>query len=153
MIEKELSERVEDPDAELAEPTGLYRAKGLSPATAAQVAVELTAHDALSAHLSEELNISQNEVANPWQAAYASAVAFTVGAVLPLLAILLPPTELRIPVTFIAVLLALALTGTLSAAIGGSSKITSAPRLVIGGALALAANCGIGSVLGASGLI
>ena len=153
LIEKERRELDEDPEAELAELTGLYRAKGLSPATAQRVAVELTAHDALSAHLSAELNISQHEEANPWQAAYASAVAFTVGAILPLLAILLPPAELRIPVTFLAVLLALALTGTLSAAICCISKAVSATRLVVGGALALAATYGIGSALGASGVI
>lgn len=153
LIEKERRELAEDPDAELAELTGLYLAKGLSNATAEQVALELTAHDALSAHLSAELNISQHEEANPWQAAYASAAAFAVGAILPLLAILLPPAEWRIPVTFLAVLLALALTGTLSAAIGGSSKTTSATRLVIGGALALAATYGLGTALGASGVI
>ncbi|PYI65051.1 hypothetical protein CVV68_19655 [Arthrobacter livingstonensis] len=153
LIEKERRELADDPDAELAELTGLYLAKGLSPATAEQVALELTGHDALSAHLSAELNIDQDEEANPWQAAYASAASFAVGALLPLLAIMLPPAEWRIPVTFVAVLIALALTGTLSAAIGGSSKTTSATRLVIGGALALAATYGIGSALGASGII
>lgn len=153
LIEKERRELAEDPEAELAELTGIYRAKGLSAATAEQVAAELTEHDALSAHLSAELNINQGEEVNPWQAAYASAAAFAVGAVLPLLAILLPPAAWRIPVTFLAVLLALALTGTLSAAIGGSSKTTSATRLVIGGALALAATYGIGTALGASGMI
>lgn len=153
LIEKERRELAEDPEAELAELVGLYLAKGLSSATAEQVATELTAHDPLAAHLSAELNINQDDEANPWQAAYASAAAFAVGAILPLLAILLPPAEWRIPVTFLAVLLALALTGTLSAAIGGSSKTTSATRLVIGGALALAATYGIGSALGASGII
>lgn len=153
LIEKESRELAEDPEVELAELAGLYVAQGLSPATAEQVALELTAHDALSAHLSAELNISQHGQANPWQAAYASAAAFAVGAMLPLLAILLPPAEWRIPVTFMAVLVALALTGTLSAAIGGSSKTTSAARLVIGGALALAATYGIGSALGASGVV
>lgn len=153
LIDKERQELAEDPDAELAELTGLYMAKGLSAATAEQVAIELTDHDALAAHLSVELNIDEHDQVNPWQAAYASAAAFTIGALLPLIAILLPPAGLRIPVTFAAVLLALALTGTLSAAIGGSSKIISATRLVIGGALALAATYGIGSLLGASGLI
>ncbi|MGA7206348.1 MAG: VIT family protein [Specibacter sp.] len=153
LIEKERRELADDPDAELAELTGLYLAKGLSPATAEQVALELTGLDALAAHLSAELNIDQNEEANPWQAAYASAASFAVGALLPLLAIMLPPAGWRIPVTFVAVLIALALTGTLSAAIGGSSKTTSATRLVIGGALALAATYGIGSALGASGII
>ncbi|MEV8181000.1 VIT family protein [Specibacter sp. NPDC078692] len=153
LVEMERRELAEDPGAELAELTGLYLAKGLSDATAQQVALELTEHDALAAHLSAELNIDEADEASPWQAAYASAAAFTIGAILPLIAILLPPTAWRIPVTFAAVLLALALTGTLSAAIGGSSKTTSAVRLVIGGALALAATYGIGSLLGASGVI
>ncbi|AIX99948.1 hypothetical protein ART_0350 [Arthrobacter sp. PAMC 25486] len=153
LIEKERQELAEDPEAELAELTGLYLAKGLSAATAEQVALELTGHDALAAHLSAELNINEHDEANPWQAAYASAAAFTIGAILPLIAILLPPAGFRIPVTFAAVLLALALTGTLSAAIGGSSKTTSATRLVIGGALALAATYGIGRALGATGII
>lgn len=153
LIEKERRELEEDPETELAELAGLYQAKGLSATTAAQVALELSAHDALAAHLSVELNINEHDEVNPWQAAYASAAAFTIGAVLPMLAILLPPTELAIPVTFVAVLLALALTGTLSATIGGSSRTVAATRLVIGGALALAATYGIGSALGASGFM
>lgn len=153
LMETERRELAEDPEAELAELAGLYVAKGLSAETAEQVAAELTEHDALAAHLSTELNIGPDDQANPWQAAYASAAAFTVGAMLPLLAILLPPAPLRIPVTFLAVLAALALTGTLSAGIGGSSKATSATRLVIGGGLALAATYGIGTALGASGIL
>lgn len=153
LVEKERQELAEDPEAEFAELAGLYRAKGLSDGTAEQVARELTEHDALAAHLSVELNINEDDAASPWQAAYASAAAFTTGAILPLLAILLPPAGRRIPVTFAAVLPALALTGTTSAAIGGSSKTTAAARLVIGGALALAASYGIGSALGASGVV
>ncbi|MCU6482092.1 VIT1/CCC1 family predicted Fe2+/Mn2+ transporter [Arthrobacter silviterrae] len=153
LIEKERRELEQDPDSELAELTGLYMAKGLSPITAGQVAEELTKHDALAAHLSTELNIDQDDQASPWQAAYASAAAFAVGAVLPLLAIMVPPAGLRIPVTFLAVLIALALTGTLSAGIGGSSKSTAATRLVLGGGLALAATYGIGRALGASGIL
>jgi len=153
LVEKERQELREDPDAELAELAGIYEAKGLSEHTAMQVATELTEHDALAAHLSAELNIDEEEVVNPWHAAYASAVAFMVGAILPMLAILLPPEEIRIPVTFVAVLGALALTGTLGAYIGGSSKRVAALRLVIGGALALAATFFIGSLLGSSGII
>ena len=69
---------------------------------------ELTAHDALSAHLEVELGIDQDDLVNPWHAAISSAIAFTLGALLPLLAILLPPPEWRVPVTFVAVLVALA---------------------------------------------
>lgn len=153
LVEKERQELAEDPEAELAELAGIYQAKGLSRQTAMQVATELTAHDPLAAHLSAELNIDEEEEANPWHAAYASAAAFVVGAILPMMAIMLPPEQIRIPVTFAAVLVALALTGTLGAYIGGSSKRVSALRLVIGGALALAATFFVGSLLGSSGMI
>jgi VIT1/CCC1 family predicted Fe2+/Mn2+ transporter len=133
--------------------TALYQAKGLSLGTARQVARELTAHDALAAHLSAELNIDEGDVVSPWHAAIASAAAFTIGAILPLLAILLPPEQWRVPVTSVAVLLALALTGTVSAQVGGSSRRRATARVVIGGALALAATYGVGALLGASGVV
>ncbi|MBX7444840.1 MULTISPECIES: VIT family protein [unclassified Arthrobacter] len=152
LIEKERQELRDDPEGELAELAEIYQAKGLSEATARTVAEELTAKDALKAHLSAELNIDEAEVASPWHAAFASAVAFTVGAVLPMLAIILPPAEARIPVTFAAVVLALALTGTVSARIGGSSKRKATLRLVLGGALAMAFTFAVGSLLGTTGI-
>lgn len=153
LIAKERAELRDMPAEELDELTALYRAKGLSESTATQVAIELTEHDALAAHLSIELNIDQDDVVSPWHAAAASAAAFTIGAILPMLAILLPPADWRIPVTFVAVLLALAVTGTLSATIGGSSRLRATLRVVIGGALALAATYGVGVLLGASGVV
>ena len=153
LIAKERAELRDMPAEELDELTALYLAKGLSESTARQVAVELTEHDALAAHLSIELNIDQEDVVSPWHAAAASAAAFTIGAILPMLAILLPPADWRIPVTFIAVLVALAITGTLSAAVGGSSRLRATLRVVIGGALALAATYGVGALLGASGVV
>ncbi|UKA64102.1 VIT family protein [Arthrobacter sp. FW306-04-A] len=153
LIEKERRELAEQPDEELAELTAIYEAKGLRPETARKVAVELTEHDALAAHLSAELNIDEDDIVSPWHAAFASAIAFTLGAVLPLLAILLPPPGLRVPLTFISVLLALAITGALGAWIGGSSKTRAAVRVVIGGALALAATFLIGSLLGSTGVV
>lgn len=152
LIEKERQELRDDPEGELAELAEIYQAKGLSEATARTVAEELTAKDALKAHLSAELNIDEAEVASPWHAAFASAVAFTIGAVLPMLAIILPPAEARIPVTFAAVVLALALTGTISARIGGSSKRKATLRLVLGGALAMAFTFAVGSLLGTTGI-
>ena len=153
LIAKEKRELREMPDEELDELTGLYEAKGLAPETARQVAIELTAHDAVAAHLSAELNIDENDVVSAWHAAIASAVAFTIGALLPLLAILLPPAGVRVPVTFVAVLVALALTGWISAWIGGSSRIRAIVRVVLGGALALVATYVVGSLLGASGVV
>lgn len=152
LIAKETRELRETPNQELDELAGLYEAKGLTPETARRVAIELTEHDALAAHLSVELNIDQDDVVSPWAAAGASALAFTIGGILPLLAILLPPAEWRIPVTFVAVLLALALTGDIAARIGGSSRTRSVLRVVIGGALALGATYAIGTLLGAAGV-
>ncbi|MEP6481724.1 MAG: VIT family protein [Rhodoglobus sp.] len=153
LIAKERRELEETPEEELAELTALYEAKGLSRSTAERVAGELTEHDALAAHLEAELGIYERDVVSPWQAAGASALAFTIGAVLPFLAILLPPESVRIPVTFVAVLAALAITGALSARIGGSPVLRSTLRVVIGGALALAATYGIGTLLGTTGVV
>ena len=91
LIEKERRELAEQPEEELAELTAIYESKGLRPETARKVAAELTEHDALAAHLSAELNIDEDDIVSPWHAAFASAIAFTLGAVLPMLAILLPP--------------------------------------------------------------
>jgi VIT1/CCC1 family predicted Fe2+/Mn2+ transporter len=148
LVARERRELREMPEEELDELTGMLRARGLSPATAHQVAVELTERDPLAAHLSLELNLVEDDIANPWHAAIASAVAFTIGAVLPMVAILLPPAEVRIPITFGAVLLALALTGALGARLGGSPMLRPTVRVVVGGALALAATFAIGSLLG-----
>lgn len=152
LIEKEREELETLPEEELDELTELYRQRGLSEDTARQVAVELTAHDALAAHLEVELGIDQDDLVNPWYAAISSAISFTIGALLPLLAILLPPVEWRIPVTFVAVLVALAATGAISAGIGGASRLRASIRLVVGGALALAVTWAIGTLLGTSGV-
>ncbi len=153
LIAKEREELRTMPDAELAELTSLYRDRGLSEDTARRVAEELSAHDALSAHLEVELGIDQHDLVNPWHAALSSAVSFTLGALLPLLAILLPPPEWRVPVTFVAVLIALAATGAVSARIGGSRPLRASVRLVVGGGLALLATWLIGTLLGTTGLV
>lgn len=153
LIAKETRELRETPDEELDELAGLYAAKGLSPETARQVAIELTAHDALGAHLEAELGIREEDVVSPWQAAGASALAFTIGALLPLVAILLLPESVRIPLTFVVVLVALAATGALSAWIGGSRWLRPTLRVVIGGGIALAATFLIGTLLGVSGVV
>ena len=93
------------PRAELRELVGLLEERGLSPATSRTVAEELTEHDALAAHLALELGIDREQLANPWAAALSSAISFTIGALLPLVAIVVPPASVRIPVTFVAVLL------------------------------------------------
>ena len=148
LIAKETAELETMPQQELDELAEIYRGKGLSPETAARVAEELTAHDALAAHLEAELHISQEDVVNPWHAAWASAAAFLVGAILPMIAILLPPPEWRIITTFVAVVIALAITGWLSAWIGGAPRLRAITRVVVGGALALAVTWIIGALLG-----
>jgi VIT1/CCC1 family predicted Fe2+/Mn2+ transporter len=145
---QERRELAETPEEEFAELTALYEAKGLAPGTAQQVAAELTEHDAFAAHLDAELRIDPDDLANPVQAATASALAFTVGALLPLLAILVPPTGWRVPVTFIAVLAALAIAGGVSARIGASSISRAVLRVVIGGAAGLSLTYGIGHLVG-----
>ena len=148
LLAQERRELAESPEEELAELTSLYLAKGLSEQTARQVAAELTAHDALAAHLDAELHIDPDDLANPVQAAAASAASFTAGALLPLLAILLPPAAWRVPVTIIAVLIALGLAGALSARIGGSNPRRAVLRVVIGGAIGLAFTYGVGHLFG-----
>ena len=153
MIEEKRHDLALQPELNLAGLATLYEDKGLSRDTAAQVARELTDHDALGAHLSAELNLDEDDVVSPWHAAFASAIAFTLGAVLPMLAILLPPASARVPVTFLVVLAALGITGWIGATIGGGHKLRAASRVVLGGALALAATFAIGRLLGASGLV
>ncbi len=148
MLKKERRELETDPAAELDELAALYEAKGLTPATARTVAEELTDHDAFAAHVDVELGLDPEELTNPWQAAISSAISFTIGALLPLLAILLPPPSLRVPITFVAVLLALALTGWVSARLGGATPRRAIYRVVIGGALAMAITFGIGHLVG-----
>lgn len=147
-LAQEERELREAPDIELAELTAIYQAKGLTPATAHTVAVELTAHNALAAHLDAELKLDPDDLTSPRHAAAASALSFAIGALLPLLAILLPPPTWRLPVTVVAVLTALALTGTLSARIGGANTGRAVLRVLIGGALGLAITYGIGHLLG-----
>lgn len=147
-IAQEKREIAVSPEAELIELTALYEAKGLSAATARTVAAELTSHGALAAHLEAELHIDPADIPSPVQAAAASALSFTAGALLPFLAILLPPATARVWVTFTAVLIALGLAGALSAHLGGSSIRRAVLRLVIGGALGLAFTYGIGHLFG-----
>lgn len=147
-LTQERRELAQTPEQELAELAAIYQAKGLSAATARAVAAELTAHDAFAAHADAELHISPDDLASPVQAAAASALSFTLGALLPLLAILLPPAPWRVPVTFVAVLAALAVTGVVSARIGGGNPRRAVIRVVIGGAAGLALTYGIGHLFG-----
>lgn len=148
LLAKERKELRDDPAAELDELAELYEGKGLSPATARTVAEELTDHNPFLAHAEVELGIDPEELTNPWQAALSSALSFTLGALLPLIVILLPPTTWRIPATVVAVLLALVLTGAVSAGVGGAPRGRPMARNVVGGGLALAVTYAIGHLVG-----
>jgi vacuolar iron transporter family protein len=150
LLDTETQELKLQPDAELDELAALYEARGLAADTARQAATELTAHDPLAAHAELELRLDPEQLTNPWLAAISSAVSFTIGALLPLIAILLPPASTRIAITVAAVLLALALTGWVAARLGGAKPLLPILRVTIGGALAMAITFGIGHLVGAT---
>lgn len=148
LIEKEKRELAEMPEDELAELAGIYRDKGLSEPLARQVAEELTAKDALGAHLDAELKIDPDDLSNPITAAFASALSFTVGALLPLLMIVLTPELVRVPLTFAAVVIALGFTGLVSSRLGGARALRAILRNVLGGAVAMTVTYIIGRLVG-----
>ncbi|MFB8209871.1 VIT family protein [Streptomyces sp. NPDC056010] len=148
----EKRELQETPEAELAELTGLLQGKGLSREVAREAAVQLTERDALRAHAEVELGIDPDDLTNPWHAAGASFLAFTVGALLPLLAIVLPPAGARVPVTVLSVLAVLAVTGWWSARLGEAAPGRAVLRNMGGGAVAMAVTYVAGHLLGAAGV-
>lgn len=135
---------------ELEELTRIYESKGISRGLAEKVAAELTEHDALASHLDAELGIDPEELTNPWHAAWASMAAFTVGAILPLLTITFSPASVRVLVTVVAVVLALALTGWVSANLGKSPVLKAVLRNVGGGLISMGVTYGIGALIGTS---
>ena len=149
-IAKETRELETDPDGELKELTAIYVHRGLTPDLAKQVALQLTAHDALGAHARDELGISANFSARPVQAALSSAGSFAAGAVLPLaVAWLMPAAGMMWAVAF-STLLSLGALGALAARTGGAPVLKGAVRVLFWGALAMAATWGIGSLFGVS---
>lgn len=150
LLAKERYELEHQPEYELEELATIYAAKGLKPETARVVALELTAHDAFAAHADAELNTDPNNLTNPISAALASAISFTVGGLIPLFAIILPAESVRIQITFIAVLVALIVTGMLSAKLGGANKMKATIRVVIGGIIAMIVTFGVGKLFGVS---
>ncbi|WIM68206.1 VIT family protein [Corynebacterium breve] len=148
IIEKETNLHKEDPEGEFRVLVEEYKAQGLSEETANQVAKEFTEKDALGAHLDAHYGIDREDIVNPWTAGIASFFAFFVGALIPLLAILLPPEAWRVPVTFVVTLVALAITGMISARLGGANQVKAASRLVIGGAAALVVTFVVGWLFG-----
>lgn len=152
LLEKERYELKNYPEEELEELAQIYEKKGLSKKTAQIVAKELTIHDPIAAHFDAELHIDPDNLTNPWHAAFASAFSFFLGALIPLFAILFTPESIRIMVTFISVLIALIITGVISAKIGQANILRAVIRVVSGGILAMIVTYSIGKFFGVKGI-
>lgn len=151
-VAKETALHEKDPEGEFAHLVRGYMRDGLSAETATKVAQERTAADPLKAHLELHYGIDEEDIVSPWSAAIASFLSFFLGAMLPLAAVLLPPESARVPVTFVVTLLALAVTGAISAKIGDADPKRAVARLIIGGALGLAVTYGVGNLFGTAAL-
>ncbi|UDY23281.1 VIT family protein [Nocardioides sp. Kera G14] len=147
LIDAEKHDLAHMPEEELHHLTHMLEERGLTPETAAKAAVELTEWNDLRVHAKLEFNIDVDDVTNPWGAALASAVSFTIGALLPVLMILLP-AGVRIWATLAAVAVALAITGWVSAKVGYAKPGRALVRNVAGGVLAMLVTWGIGHLLG-----
>lgn len=147
MIAREVRELAEQPAAELAELTGFYRKRGLSAELARQVAEELTARDPLAAHAEVELGIDPDDLTNPWHAAISSFIAFVVGALIPLIMILLPFGN-PVVTTAGAVVIGLFLTGLISAKLGKAPILPAIVRNVVMGSATMLATYLIGMAFG-----
>ena len=149
-IIREKQALIDTPEEEEAELASIFVSRGLSEATAALVARELTEKDALGAHVREELGLSEVHTANPLQAALASGLTFSAAAALPLIAAIVAPEAQIIPVVVGVTLAALAGLGALGAAAGGAPKLPATLRVLFWGAAAMAITAGVGAVFGVS---
>jgi len=147
-LAREQMELATQPEHELAELASIYVSRGLSPALATQVAVELTAHDALGAHARDELGIHDLTRARPVQAALASAAAFAVGAGLPVLFVFVASAEILTPAVFGSTIVALGGLGMLAAHLGGAPLWRGAARVTFWGAIAMVSTALIGKLVG-----
>lgn len=138
----------EDPDGRLSALADHYVDRGLTPELAGQVAAQLTEHGALTAHAHVFLNLDAGEHVSPWAAARASFLAFLVGSLIPLLAMVLSPLTVRLPITLVSVVAALVLTGYLSAQLGGSEPVRPILRNVAVGVLAMGLTYLVGWLVG-----
>lgn len=139
-----------DPDGELLELKGIYERRGVPAELALEVAQALTEHDPLAAHARDELGLHRERQARPFQAAWASALSFSAGAVLPLIAIAIAPSSARIAICVAVTIVALAVLGYTGARLGGGARGPATARVVLWGAVAMAATSGIGALVGAA---
>ncbi|MEN9645235.1 MAG: hypothetical protein RL238_1904 [Actinomycetota bacterium] len=149
-IAKETWELEHQADHELEELTGIYQSKGLTAELAREVAVQLTEHDALGAHLRDELGIERDDLAKPFQAAWSSTVAFSVGAAIPLIAAAVAAAGARIVSIIVVALLGLVVLGYTGARLGGAAPGRPIARVVIGGAIAMGVTMLVGKLFGAA---
>jgi vacuolar iron transporter family protein len=140
----------DDPEGELRELTGIYERRGVPSDLARQVAVALTERDALGSHARDELGLERERRARPLQAAWASALAFSAGAVLPVVAVAVMPAAARIVACVAVTVLALAVLGAVGARLGGADQLRATVRVVGWGALAMAVTAAIGAFVGAA---
>jgi vacuolar iron transporter family protein len=147
-LERERHELETDRPSESRELATIYVKRGLEPLLAQQVADQLMAHDALSAHARDELGLSMTHKARPVQAALASAATFSVGAALPLLMVLVSRFSIVVPIVAGSSLVFLALMGGLAARIGGANVALGAARVTLWGALAMAVTAAVGAMFG-----
>jgi len=147
-LQREKVELARDPEGQLAILTRLFEQRGVTATVAAEVAREMSEKDALSVHARAELGIDPQNVTNPWAAALASMLSFIVGGAIPIGALLLSPGAIEIWIAGVAVLIAMALTGFISARLGRTPVGRSVLRNVVGGLLALAITYGVGKVAG-----
>ncbi len=146
----EARELASDPAGELRELALIYTARGLPEALALEVALALTDRDALGSHARDELGLSEERLARPLQAAWASALSFSAGAILPLAAVATAPAGLRAVLCVLVTLLALAALGSLGAHLGGAPKGPATLRVLAWGAAAMAFTSAIGALVGAA---
>jgi len=152
-LERERQQHVEQPDFELTELADIYVERGLNPALALQVAIELMAHDPIGAHARDELGMNAATAARPVQAALTSAACFALGAAMPLLMVLLAPREHLVLAVSVASLLYLGLLGAIGAKAGGANIWRATARVMFWGAIAMAVTAGIGLLLGDVGAV
>ena len=147
-IAKEMWELEHTPEHELDELTAIYKGKGLTQELARAVAVQLTKEDALKVHMAEELGISQLTLARPLQASVSSALSFSVGAAIPLIAVSVASASQRITTTVLVALLTLVALGLASSKAGGAQPLKPTLRVLVGGAIAMAFTMAVGSLVG-----
>lgn len=148
-IELEKKHLEAEPEFELRELAAIYEGRGLTPELAAEVAAQLMAHDALGAHTRDELGISEISVARPLQAAIFSAIAFSVGAALPLAVTWFLPFSMMILAVSVSSLVFLAILGAVAAKAGGAGMLKGSIRVLFWGAIAMAVTAGVGKLFGA----